>query len=41
LLSTLTAYSARENTVEIQGRIVLGSTRDQIDRSTSIRGYLK
>jgi hypothetical protein len=40
-LSTLTAYSARENTVEFKSRIVLGSTRDQINRSTSIRGYLK
>lgn len=40
-LSTLTAYSACQNTVGPQSRIVLGSIRDQISRSSSIRGYLK
>lgn len=41
-LSGLTAYVARENTVDLQGRIAPESTRrDQIDRATSIRGYLK
>ena len=40
-LSTLTAYSTRENTVELQSRIVRGTPRDQISRSTSIRGYLR
>ena len=41
-LSELTAYAARGNTVDVQSRIALGSTmRDRINRSTSIRGYLK
>jgi len=46
-VSKLTAYAARENTVDVRGRIPVGSTgRDQIDRPisnrpTSIRGYLK
>ena len=39
--STLTAYSARENAVEMQNRSFLGSTRDQISHSTPMRGYLK
>ena len=41
-LSELTAYAARENTVDLRSRIAPGSTgRDQINHSTSIRGYLK
>lgn len=41
-LSEVTAYSAREKTFDLRSRITLGSTdRGQINRSTSIRGYLK
>jgi len=40
-LSELTAYAAHKKTVELTSRITPGSTRrSQIDRSTSIRGYL-
>jgi hypothetical protein len=41
-LSELTAYAARKNTVDLRSRIAPESTRrDQINRATSIRGYLK
>jgi hypothetical protein len=41
-LSELTAYATRESTPDLQSRIAPGSTRrEQITRSTSIRGYLK
>ena len=41
-LSELAAYAAHKKTVELASRITPGSTRrDQIDRSTSMRGYLK
>jgi hypothetical protein len=41
-LSELTGYATRENTVDLRSRIAPGSTRGgQIDRATSIRGYLK
>jgi hypothetical protein len=41
-LSELTAYSAREKTIDLRSRIALGSTdRGQINRAPSIRGYLK
>jgi len=41
-LSELTAYAARENTVDLRSRIAPGSTmRDQINPAISIRGYLK
>jgi hypothetical protein len=41
-LSELTAYAARENGLAPRSRIALGSTtRDQINRSNPIRGYLK
>jgi len=41
-LSELTAYAARENTVDLQSRIAPESTRrDQVNPGTSIRGYLK
>jgi predicted RNA-binding Zn-ribbon protein involved in translation (DUF1610 family) len=41
-LSDLTAYAARESKVALPSRSALGSaTREQINRSTSIRGYLK
>ena len=41
-LSELTAYAARENTVDLRSPIASGSTRqDQISPATSIRGYLK
>ena len=41
-LSELTAYAARENKVDLRSRIAPESTgRDQINRATSIRGYLK
>ena len=40
-LSEVTAYSAREKTIDPRSRIALGSTgRDQINHSRSIRGYL-
>lgn len=40
--SELTAYAARENKVDLQSRLAPESTRrDQINRATSIRGYLK
>jgi hypothetical protein len=41
-LSEVTAYSAREKAIDLRSRIAPGSTdRGQINRSTSIRGYLK
>ena len=40
-LSEVTAYSAREKTIDPRSCIALGSTgRDQINHSRSIRGYL-
>jgi hypothetical protein len=41
-LSEVTAYSAREKTIDLRSCIAPGSTdRGQINRATSIRGYLK
>jgi hypothetical protein len=41
-LDQLTAYSVRKNAVDLQGRVAPGSaTRNQIERSSSIRGYLE